>query len=347
MNSTDEQRRILLTGGCGYIGSHMCVELLREGYDVVVLDNLSNSTTASLDAVRRITNRSVTFVNADIRDDDALAHVFDAHEFDAVLHFAGLKAVGESVDNPIKYYDNNVTGSLRLFDAMRTAGVNQLVFSSSATVYGIPDDPPVDESAPLGPINPYGQTKLMIENVLRDLHDANPDWRISILRYFNPVGAHVSGEIGEDPNDVPNNLMPYISQVAVGRLPHVRVFGADYPTADGTGVRDYIHVVDLARGHVSALKHLQHNSGLFTHNLGTGTGYSVLQTIAAFEKACGKKIPYQITERRPGDAASSYADPSKALREMGWRAEYDLDRMCADAWRWQSTHPDGFTPQES
>ncbi|MDP6377299.1 MAG: UDP-glucose 4-epimerase GalE [Pseudomonadales bacterium] len=335
--------KVLVTGGAGYIGSHMSVELLQAGFDVVVLDNLSNSSVSSVEAVQRITQKKLAFARGDIRDEDCLSSLFEEHDFEAVLHFAGLKAVGESVASPMKYYDHNVNGTLRLLEAMRYADCKTLVFSSSATVYGVPEEMPITEDFPTGAINPYGQTKLMIEHMLRDLYGSDDSWRISILRYFNPVGAHASGEIGEDPNDIPNNLMPYISQVAVGRLPHLRVWGNDYPTPDGTGVRDYIHVVDLARGHLKALEYIEDNPGLSIHNLGTGNGYSVLQALSAFEKACGKNLPFEIAERRTGDAAVSYADPSKAEAELGWKAEYDLERMCEDIWRWQSKHPEGFS----
>ncbi len=333
---------ILVTGGAGYIGSHMCVELLQAGHDVVVVDNLSNSSAHSVQAVQRITQKPLTFVEADLRDARRLRSVFDEHDISAVLHFAGLKAVGESVAKPMLYYDNNVSGTLRLVEAMSDAGVKTLVFSSSATVYGMPERVPIDETFPTAPINPYGRTKLQIEEILRDLQAADPAWRISLLRYFNPVGAHASGEIGEDPNDIPNNLMPYIAQVAVGRLPHLRVFGDDYDTPDGTGVRDYIHVVDLVHGHLKALEFLAENPGIHVHNLGTGRGYSVLEVVEAFSRAAGKQIPYRITERRPGDAAQSYADPAKANRELGWQAAFDLERMCEDVWRWQTRRPQGY-----
>lgn len=333
---------VLVTGGAGYIGSHMCVELLQAGYRVVVLDNLSNSTARSLQAVQRITQKSLSFVEGDLRDPRKLESVFASHDISAVLHFAGLKAVGESVARPMLYYDNNVNGTLRLLEAMDTANVKTLVFSSSATVYGVPEVMPIREDYPTGAINPYGRTKLQIEDMLQDLYVSDPQWRISLLRYFNPVGAHASGEIGEDPNDIPNNLMPYIAQVAVGRLPRLRVFGNDYPTPDGTGIRDYIHVVDLARGHLKALEYLEERGGLGIHNLGTGRGYSVLEVIKAFETASGREIPYEITERRPGDAAQSYADPSKAEKELKWRAEFGLQRMCEDVWRWQMQHPNGY-----
>lgn len=338
-----DKSTILVTGGAGYIGSHMCVELLQAGHNVIVLDNLSNASAASIDAVRRITQKSLNFVEGDIRNSELLEKLFAEHRISGVLHFAGLKAVGESSALPLKYYDNNVNGTLRLIEAMHEADCKTLVFSSSATVYGMPDEMPLQESAPTGAINPYGRTKLMIEEMLQDLYAADPTWRISLLRYFNPVGAHASGEIGEDPNDIPNNLMPFISQVAVGRRDVLNVFGDDYPTPDGTGVRDYIHVVDLARGHLRALEYLANEPKLCVHNLGTGNGYSVLDAVKAFEHASGREVPYRIAARRPGDAAVSYADPSKAAQELGWAAEYDLQRMCEDTWRWQSRHPNGFT----
>jgi UDP-glucose 4-epimerase len=334
--------RILVTGGTGYIGSHTSVELLGAGHDVVILDNLCNSNARAVDAIARVTNRQPVFARGDIRDRNALDEVMRAHEFDAVLHFAGLKAVGESVELPLAYFDNNIQGTLNLLHSMAAHGVKTLVFSSSATVYGDPDAVPITESAPTRTTNPYGRSKLIIEQMLMDLHASDPTWRISLLRYFNPVGAHQTGELGEDPQGIPNNLMPYISQVAVGKLPVLRVFGNDYPTRDGTGVRDYIHVIDLARGHLAALEYLAEQPGLAIHNLGTGRGYSVLEAIAAFEAASGRSIPYRIVDRRPGDIAECYADPSKAERELGWRAEYTLEDMCRDLWRWQSQHPDGF-----
>lgn len=334
--------RVLVTGGAGYIGSHMCVELLQSGYQVVVVDNLSNSSRRSLDAVERITQKPLSFVEADVRDPGRLDRVFRDHPIDAVLHFAGLKAVGESVAEPASYYDNNVVGTLRLVEVMSAHGVKTLVFSSSATVYGLADEMPIRETHPVGAINPYGRTKQHVEAMLQDLAASDPQWRVSLLRYFNPVGAHASGEIGEDPTGTPNNLLPYIGQVAVGRRPHLNVFGNDYPTPDGTGIRDYIHVVDLARGHLRALEHLASHPGIHTHNLGTGRGHSVLQVLQAFEKASGRQIAYEVVGRRAGDAAVSYADPSRAERELNWRAELDLPRMCEDAWRWQSKHPRGY-----
>lgn len=334
--------QVLVTGGAGYIGSHMCVELLNSGHDVVVLDNFANSSADSIAAVTRLTNRPVSFVEADLRDDIALSEIFRGHDISAVLHFGGLKAVGESVSEPVRYYDNNVNGTLSLLRAMETADVRTLVFSSSATVYGDPASVPITEDFPTGATNPYGQSKLMIEHVLRDLGAADDRWRLSLLRYFNPVGAHDSGDLGEDPKDVPNNLMPFIAQVAVGKRDRLSVFGDDYATRDGTGVRDYIHVTDLVKGHVAALNFLQNNSGVHTHNLGTGQGYSVLEMIKAFEKASGQNVPYDIVDRRPGDIAECYADPSRARTELNWQAEYDIERMCADVWRWQSRHPEGY-----
>jgi UDP-glucose 4-epimerase len=334
--------QILVTGGAGYIGSHTVLELLNAGHAVVVVDNLSNSKEEALKRVQAITGRGLTFYRVDLLDKEALTAVFARHAIDAVIHFAGLKAVGESVSMPLRYYHNNVTGTLVLCKVMQAAGVRNLVFSSSATVYGEPETVPITESFPLSATNPYGRSKLMIEEILRDLHVADAAWNIALLRYFNPVGAHASGRIGEDPSGVPNNLLPYIAQVAVGKLPHLRIFGGDYPTPDGTGVRDYIHVVDLALGHLKALDRLTQNPGVVTYNLGTGRGYSVLEMVAAFEKACGRAIPYQIVERRPGDIPTSYADPSLAAAELGWRAARDVDAMCADAWRWQSQNPQGY-----
>lgn len=340
--ATDTKRRILVTGGAGYIGSHTVVALLQSGHEVVILDNLSNSSARAVDAIKRITNRDVAFIHGDIRDRPALDTVFGAGSIRAVIHFAGLKAVGESVAEPLKYFDNNVHGTLRLIDAMKQHGCQKIVFSSSATVYGDAEHVPIGEHAPTKPTNPYGRTKLVVEEMLRDLCASDSGFRASILRYFNPVGAHQSGELGEDPCGPPNNLLPYITQVAVGRLPELRVFGNDYDTADGTGVRDYIHVLDLARGHLAALDFLESNAGAHVHNLGTGRGYSVLEMIRAFERKSGRGIPYRIVDRRPGDIATSYADPLRAAQELKWRAEMDLDAMCADAWRWQSKHPNGF-----
>ncbi len=335
-------RKVLVTGGAGYIGSHTVVELLQTGHDVVVIDNLSNASPVALQRVEDITGRTAALVVADLRDEAVLARVFDAHAFDAVIHFAGLKAVGESVADPLNYYDNNVGGTLALLRVMRTAGVRRIVFSSSATVYGDPEAVPIREDARVAPTNPYGHGKAMIERILLDLAASDPTWSIGILRYFNPVGAHESGRIGEDPRGVPNNLMPYISQVAVGRRERLSVFGGDWPTPDGTGVRDYIHVVDLARGHLAALAHADRQGGAFTVNLGTGIGCSVLDLVRAFERASGQKVPYRIVDRRPGDVAQCHADPALAARLLDWRAQYDLERMCADAWRWQQANPDGY-----
>ena len=334
--------KILTTGGAGYIGSHTCVELLQAGYEVAVVDNLSNSKEESLRRVQGITGRPLTFYRVDLLDKPALTSVFRNHSFDAVIHFAGLKAVGESTQIPLRYYHNNITGTLNLCEVMKEFGVKTIVFSSSATVYGNPHKVPITEDFPLATTNPYGRTKLMIEEILRDLQAAEPGWQIALLRYFNPVGAHESGQIGEDPNDIPNNLFPYIAQVAVGKLKELSVFGNDYPTPDGTGVRDYIHVVDLSRGHLKALEKLRTQPGLVTYNLGTGQGYSVLEAVAAFSRACGKPIPYKIVDRRPGDVASCYADPSLAQRELGWQADKSLTEMCADTWRWQVNNPSGY-----
>jgi UDP-glucose 4-epimerase len=333
---------ILVTGGAGYIGSHTCVELLAAGEPVVVLDNFCNSSPESLRRVAAITGVTPLCVEGDLRDAACLARLFAEHEIEAVIHFAGLKAVGESVAKPLLYYDNNVVGTIRLLEAMRGAGVRNLVFSSSATVYGDPQRLPLTEDHPLSATNAYGQSKLMIEEILRDVARSEPGWRVALLRYFNPVGAHKSGTIGEDPQGIPNNLMPFVAQVAVGVREKLSVFGADYPTPDGTGVRDYIHVVDLALGHLRALERLRREDGLFAVNLGTGTGYSVLDMVRAFEAASGRKVAYQIVDRRPGDIASCYADPSLALALLGWRATRGIDEMCADAWRWQSRNPAGF-----
>jgi len=334
--------KVLLTGGAGYIGSHTAVECLAAGHEVVVFDNLSNSSAQSLERVAQIAGRPVAFVQGDIRERTELRKLFADHAIDAVVHFAGLKAVGESVDKPLLYYDNNIGGSIALFDEMSVAGVKAVVFSSSATVYGAPTTVPITEDFPLSATNPYGRSKLFIEEILHDIARADAGWHIALLRYFNPVGAHESGLIGEDPRGIPNNLMPYVAQVAVGRRPYLNVFGGDYPTPDGTGVRDYIHVVDLARGHVAALNTLLQSSGVQTWNLGTGRGVSVLDMVHAFEAASGKAVPYRIVARRAGDVAQCWADPSRAARDLGWRAEFDLPRMCADAWRWQQGNPDGY-----
>jgi UDP-glucose 4-epimerase len=338
----EKKMTILVTGGAGYIGSHTCVELLAAGNPVVVVDNLSNSKAESLIRVQRIAGKSLAFHQVDLRDKAALSAVFDANDIEAVIHFAGFKAVGESVAFPLRYYQNNISGTLVLCEVMQQHQVRNLVFSSSCTVYGDPHRVPVTENFPLQTANPYGRTKLMIEEILRDIHVSDPAWNIALLRYFNPVGAHESGQIGEDPNGIPSNLLPYISQVGVGKLKELQVFGNDYPTPDGTGVRDFIHVVDLAVGHLHALNKLAGNPGVVTFNLGTGRGYSVLEMITAFEAACGKPIPYRIVARRPGDVASSFADPSKAQKEMGWTARRFLDDICRDAWRWQSQNPNGY-----
>jgi UDP-glucose 4-epimerase len=334
---------MLVTGGAGYIGSHTTLYLLMAGYHVVVLDNLCNSSAESLARVASISGRDVIFVQGDIRDADLLARLFDDHNIDSVFHFAGLKAVGESVAQPLRYYDNNMHGSRTLFQACANAGVYKVVFSSSATVYGKPMQMPISEDCLVGqPTNPYGRSKLMIEDMLRDLAAADPRWRIAILRYFNPVGAHESGLIGEDPNGIPNNLLPFMAQVAVGKLPELAVFGNDYPTPDGTGVRDYIHVVDLAEGHLLALKALETRIGTHVWNLGTGQGYSVLEMVHAFEAVSGCKIPYKIAPRRTGDIATCYADPTKAEKELSWKAQRCLDEMICDAWRWQQLNPNGY-----
>ena len=332
---------ILVTGGAGYIGSHTAVELLNSGYGVVVLDNLCNSSKESLKRVEKITGKKVVFYEGDIRDENIYGKIFKENEISAVIHFAGLKAVGESVKIPLEYYDNNIYGTLVLLKNMRKAGVKKILFSSSATVYGIPEKLPLTEDCRLSAINPYGATKLYIEGMLKDLQNAEPDWNVMLLRYFNPVGAHESGLIGEDPKGIPNNLMPYIAQVASGKLEKLRVFGNDYPTPDGTGVRDYIHVVDLAKGHVAALKGYK-EAGVHICNLGTGRGYSVLEILHSFEKACGKKLPYEIVPRRAGDAASCYASAEKAERELGWSAKLGIDEMCASSWNWQKNNPNGY-----
>lgn len=334
---------ILVCGGAGYIGSHTCVELLNAGYDVVVVDNLYNSSEEALRRVEKITGKKVTFYKADLLDKAAIEHVFDVESIESVINFAGLKAVGESVRKPLEYYHNNITGTLNLCDVMRGHGIKNIIFSSSATVYGDPAFVPITEECPKGKItNPYGQTKGMLEQILTDLNVADPEWNVVLLRYFNPIGAHESGLIGEDPKGIPNNLVPYIAQVAVGKLQCLGVFGDDYPTHDGTGVRDYIHVVDLAKGHVKALKKLAPGSGVSIYNLGTGNGYSVLDVLHAYEKACGKTLPYEIKPRRAGDIATCYCDASKARDELGWVAEKGIEDMCADSWRWQSENPDGY-----
>ncbi|KVC78499.1 UDP-glucose 4-epimerase GalE [Burkholderia ubonensis] len=333
---------ILVTGGAGYIGSHTAVELLDHGYDVVIVDNLVNSKVESVRRVAQITGKTPAFHQVDVCDEAVLGKVFDAHPITGVIHFAALKAVGESVAKPLEYYRNNIGGLLTVLKVMRERNVKQFVFSSSATVYGVPERSPIDESFPLSATNPYGQSKLIAEQVLRDLELSDPSWRIATLRYFNPVGAHASGLIGEDPAGIPNNLMPYVAQVAVGKLAKLRVFGSDYPTPDGTGVRDYIHVVDLAQGHIAALDALVKRDASFVVNLGTGQGYSVLEVVRAFEKASGRPVPYELVARRPGDVAECYANPQAAADVIGWRAKFGLDEMCVDHWRWQENNPNGF-----
>ena len=334
---------ILVTGGAGFIGTHTCIELINAGYEPIVVDNYYNASPKALERVEEIVGKKVKFYECDVRDKKKLDSVFKENKIDAVIHFAGLKAVGESCHKPLEYYDNNIGGTLALCEVMRDNGCKKIVFSSSATVYGDPASVPITEDFPVGATtNPYGTTKAFTERILQDVCKADPSLNVALLRYFNPIGAHKSGLIGEDPNGIPNNLMPYIAKVAVGKLEKVHVFGNDYPTPDGTGVRDYIHVVDLARGHVCAIKKLQTNCGLFICNLGTGHGYSVLDVIHAFEKACGKKLPYVIDPRRPGDIAECYADPTKAKNELGWVAEYGIEEMCADSWNWQKNNPDGY-----
>ncbi len=333
---------ILVTGGAGYIGSHTCVELLSADNEVIVLDNFSNSKQESLNRVKEITGKNIKFYEVDLLNRDDLEKVFIENQIDAVVHFAGLKAVGESVSIPLHYYHNNITGTLILCEVMQKYNVKKIVFSSSATVYGMPERMPISEDFPLGATNPYGRTKLMIEEILRDLYISDNSWSIALLRYFNPIGAHASGRIGEDPNGIPNNLMPYITQVAVGKLKELQVFGNDYATIDGTGVRDYIHVVDLALGHLKALEKVKDTTGVDAYNLGTGTGYSVLELVSAFEKAAGKGIPYKIVARRPGDVASCYADPTKAKTELGWVAKRGVKDMCRDSWGWQEKNPNGY-----
>ena len=335
--------KILVTGGAGYIGSHTCVELLNEGYEVVIVDNLDNSNAKAVDRIEEITGKKVKFYQKDIRDKEAMNEIFANEKPDCVIHFAGLKAVGESVQKPLEYYENNINGTLVMLDAMRKNGCKNIIFSSSATVYGDPAFIPITEECPKGsPTNPYGWTKSMLEQILTDLNTSDPEWNVILLRYFNPIGAHKSGLIGEDPKGIPNNLLPYVAQVAVGKLKCLGVFGNDYDTPDGTGVRDYIHVVDLARGHVKAIDKIKENPGVKIYNLGTGNGYSVLQVVKAFSKACGHDVPYEIKPRRAGDIATCYADPSLAKKELGWEAEYGIDEMCEDSWRWQSMNPNGY-----
>lgn len=334
--------KVLVTGGAGFIGSHTDVELLNAGYDVVVVDNLINSSKESLKRVENLTGKKITFYEADLLDEKALDDIFVKEDIDSVIHFAALKAVGESCEIPIRYFDNNLSGTINLLKVMNRHNVKSLVFSSSATVYGKPESVPIKENFPLSVSNPYGRTKLITEDMLRDIYKSDNEWNIALLRYFNPIGAHESGEIGENPHGIPNNLLPYVAKVAAGQLECVNVFGDDYDTPDGTGVRDYIHIQDLAAGHIKALEKLAEKPGLVTYNLGTGVGYSVLDIIHNFEKACGKKIPYRIAPRRPGDIDMCYADPSKAEKELGWKAVRGIDKMCEDAWRWQSKNPNGY-----
>lgn len=334
--------KTLVTGGAGYIASHTNLELLNRGYDVVVVDNLSNSSKESIKRVEALTGKTINFYEDDIRDKKAMLNIFERESVDAVIHFAGLKAVGESCEIPLSYYDNNITGTVNLLEAMEKFNVKKLVFSSSATVYGDPHTVPITEDFPLSATNPYGRTKLIIEDILRDVYMADSSWNIAILRYFNPIGAHESGDIGEDPNGIPNNLVPYIAKVAMGELDSINVYGDDYDTPDGTGVRDYIHVVDLALGHLKAIEKLMKKPGLVTYNLGTGRGYSVLEIIHNYEKACNKKLPYIMASRRPGDIAVSYADPCKAEKELGWKAIRGIEEMCRDSYNWQSKNPNGY-----
>ncbi len=335
--------KILVTGGAGYIGSHTCIELLNAGYEVVILDNFYNSSPEVLKRIRELAGKDFDFCECDIRDRKGLDKVFAEHKINAVIHFAGLKAVGESVRKPLEYYENNVGGTVTLCEAMRDAGCKKIVFSSSATVYGMNNPSPLNETMKIGgTTNPYGTTKYMIELILQDLYTSDNDWSVALLRYFNPIGAHESGRIGENPNGIPNNLMPYITQVAVGKLDHLNVFGDDYDTPDGTGVRDYIHVVDLALGHIKAVEKIADSKGVCIYNLGTGVGYSVLDVVKAFEKTSGKEIKYEIVPRRPGDLATVYSDPTKAKKELGWVAERGLEKMCEDSWRWQKNNPEGY-----
>lgn len=334
--------KILVTGGAGYIASHTNLELLNSGYEVVVVDNLGNSCMESIKRVEKLAGKKLSFYETDILDKEALLDIFKKEKIDSVIHFAGWKAVGESCEQPLKYFKNNLNGTITLLEVMQETGVKNLVFSSSATVYGNPASVPVTEDFPLSVTNPYGRTKLIIEDMLRDLYASDSSWNLAILRYFNPIGAHESGEIGEDPNGIPNNLVPYVAKVAAGILDKIRVFGDDYETPDGTGIRDYIHVVDLAIGHIKAIEKLNTNPGLVTYNLGTGIGYSVLDIIHNYEKACNKKLPYEITPRRAGDIAITYSDATKAFQELGWKAERGIDKMCEDSYRWQSKNPNGY-----
>lgn len=337
---------VLVTGGAGYIGSHTVVELLNKNYEVVIVDNLYNSNKLVLERIKKITNKEFKFYNIDVTDKDSFKIVFEENNIDSIIHFASLKAVGESVEKPLEYYKNNLVGALVVFELMKEFNVNNFVFSSSATVYGKPKSCPIKEDFPLSTTNPYGATKLMIEDIMRDLSKADSDLNLAILRYFNPIGAHISGTIGEEPNGIPNNLMPYITKVAVGQLKELSIFGNDYDTHDGTGVRDYIHVVDLAKGHLAALKKLKEKPGLVTYNLGTGQGYSVLDLVNSFEKANNIEIPYKITDRRPGDIDMCYADPTKAYDELGWKSEFGIERMCEDSWRWQNNNPKGYEKKD-
>ena len=334
--------KILVTGGAGYIGSHTCVELINAGHEVVIVDNLCNSSMEAVKRVEEITGKDIEFYKVDIRDREKMTQIFGENEFDAVIHFAGLKAVGESCEKPLEYFINNISGTLVMLDIMSKHNVKKIVFSSSATVYGSPKTVPIKEDFPLSVTNPYGRTKLMLEEILQDIYQSDKEWDIILLRYFNPIGAHKSGKIGEDPNGIPNNLLPYITKVAIGELPILNVFGDDYPTEDGTCIRDYIHVVDLAEGHVKAIESMKDNPGVKIYNLGTGKGYSVLEVIKNFEKASGKKIPYRIAARRAGDVPVCYADAALAKKELGWSAKYGIEEMCRDSWKWQSNNPKGY-----